>query len=61
VAAAGEIPAKLRQKYAFLWKTREEMTASERRWKWVKKEMVPADLQTLMDKLMGGKKKKENN
>jgi len=57
-ALAGEIHPKLKQKYAFLWKTREEMTASERRWKWVKKESLPMDLQTLMDKLMGGKKNK---
>lgn len=35
----------------FLWKSREEMTATERRWKWVKKESLPADLVTLMDKL----------
>ena len=27
------------------------MTATERRWKWVKKESLPADLVTLMDKL----------
>lgn len=56
--SGAEIPAKLRQKYAFLWKTREEMTASERRWKWVKKDALPADLQKIMDMLMGGKKKK---
>lgn len=33
---ADEIDTKLRKKYAFLWKEREEMTAEERRWKWVK-------------------------
>ena len=58
MTSGAEIPAKLRQKYAFLWKTREEMTASERRWKWVKKDALPADLQKIMDMLMGGKKKK---
>ena len=31
------------------------MTASERRWKWVKKEALPEDLQKLMDQLMGKK------
>ena len=54
---SAEINPKLRQKYAFLWKTREEMTASERRWKWVKKESLPADLSKLMDQLTGKKKK----
>lgn len=33
------------------------MTASERRWKWVKKEALPVDLTKLMDQLKGGKKK----
>ena len=51
------INPKLKQKYAFLWKSREEMTASERRWKWVKKEALPEDLQKLMDQLMGKKQK----
>ena len=55
-ADSSEIPAKLKQKYAFLWKTREEMTASERRWKWVKKESLPTDLVQLMDKLTKKKK-----
>ena len=54
---SAEINPKLRQKYGFLWKTREEMTASERRWKWVKKESLPTDLTKLMDQLKGGKKK----
>ena len=56
--SSAEIPAKLRQKYAFLWKTREEMTASERRWKWVKEDCLPDDLKSLMQKLKGGKQKK---
>ena len=51
-----EINAKLRKKYGFLWKTREEMTASERRWKWVKKESLPEELVKIMDLLKGGKK-----
>ena len=58
-ADSSEINPKLRQKYAFLWKSREEMTASERRWKWVKKESLPADLTKLMDQLKGGNKKQK--
>jgi len=57
VADSVEINPKLRKKYAFLWKQRDEMTASERRWKWVKKESLPSDLVELMAMLLGGKKK----
>jgi len=32
------------------------MNATERRWKWVKKESLPADLTALMDKLKKPKK-----
>lgn len=52
-----DIDPKLKNKYAFLFKTREEMTANERRWKWVRKECLPEDLSYLMEKL--SKKKKE--
>ena len=50
----------MRQKYAFIWKSREEMTATERRWKWVKQECLPEDLQKLMEQLTGKKKKKND-
>lgn len=60
VGDSSEINSKLRQKYAFLWKTREQMTASERRWKWVKKEKMPADLTALMDALTNKKGKKKD-
>lgn len=50
--------AKLKKKYAFLWKEREEMTAEERRWKWVKKENLPEDLTELIEKLSTKKQKK---
>ena len=59
--SGAEIHPKLRSKYGFLWKQREEMTASERRWKWVKKESLPVDLTKLMDQLMGSKKKKKED
>ena len=36
------------------------MTASERRWKWVKTEALPEDLKLIMDKLKGGKKAKDD-
>ena len=51
---------KLRQKYAFLWKDREEMTPAERRWKWVKKDALPKDLQMLMESLTKKKKKSKD-
>ena len=35
------------------------MTASERRWKWVKKESQPAELNKLLEQLSGNKKKKK--
>lgn len=49
MTSGAEIHPKMKQKYAFLWRSREEMTASERRWKWVKKEALPVDLSKLMD------------
>jgi len=58
IADSGEINPKLRAKYAFLFKTREEMTPTERRWKWVKKEHLPQDLKDLMEKLSKKKPKK---
>lgn len=61
MTSSAAIPAKLKQKYAFLWKTREEMTATERRYKWVKKECLPEDLQKLMDLLLGSKKKQKDD
>lgn len=54
-----EIDPKLRKKYAFLWKDREEMTPEERRWKWVKKENLPQDLNELIEKLSAKKPKKQ--
>ena len=53
-----EIDPKLRTKYSFLFKEREEMIPEERRWKWVKKETLPEDLGELMDKLSRKKGKK---
>lgn len=53
-----EVDAKLKKKYAFLWKEREEMSNEERRWKWVKKECLPDDLTELIDKLSTKKQKK---
>ena len=53
-----EIDTKLRKKYAFLWKEREEMLPEERRWKWVKKECIPEELTTLIEKLSKKKKGK---
>lgn len=54
-----EINAKLRSKYSWLWKTREEMTATERRWKWVKVESYPEELKTLIEMLKSSGKKKK--
>ena len=54
-----EIDERLKKKYAFLWKEREEMTPDERRWKWVKKENLPADLAELMERLTRPKKNKK--
>ena len=51
----GQIPEKLKKKYAFLWKQREDMTPSERRWKWVKPESYPQELKDILN--MGEKKK----
>lgn len=53
-----EVDAKLKKKYAFLWKERDEMTNEERRWKWVKKECLPDDLTELIEKLSTKKQKK---
>ena len=56
-----DIDPKVRNKYAFLFKQREEMNPIERRWKWVKKDCLPADLVALMDSLgKKGKKKKSD-
>jgi len=52
-----DIDPKLKKRYLWLWKDREEMTPEERRWKWVKKENMPADLIELMD-LLSRKKQK---
>lgn len=54
-----EIDERLKKKYAFLWKERDEMTPDERRWKWVKKENLPVDLAELMEKLTRPKKNKK--
>ena len=51
VADSKDIDPKLRKRYLWLWKEREEMTPEERRWKWVKKENMPTDLIELMDLL----------
>jgi hypothetical protein len=51
VTDSKDIDPKLKKKYLFLWKDREEMTPEERRWKWVKPEQLPVDLKELMDKL----------
>lgn len=37
------------------------MTASERRWKWVKKDALPADLVAIMDILSNKNKKKKKD
>jgi len=39
-----EIDPKLRAKYAFLFKEREMMAPSERRWKWVRRDCLPDDM-----------------
>lgn len=52
-----DIDPKLKKRYLWLWKDREEMTPEERRWKWVKKENMPTDLIELMDMLSKKKQK----
>jgi len=53
-----EIDPKIKVKYSFLFKERDEMIPEERRWKWVKKDALPEDLGELMDKLSRKKGKK---
>lgn len=53
-----EIDIKLRTKFGFLFKERDEMIPEERRWKWVKKEALPEDLSDLIEKLSRKKGKK---
>lgn len=44
---AVDVDAKLKQKYAFLFKPREEMKPDERRWKWVRKDCLPPEMQAI--------------
>mmetsp|Transcript_30851 Transcript_30851/g.22438 ORF Transcript_30851/g.22438 Transcript_30851/m.22438 type:complete len:220 (+) Transcript_30851:396-1055(+) len=37
-------------KYSFLFKPREEMTPQQRRWKWVKKECLPAEIKNILER-----------
>jgi hypothetical protein len=53
-----EIDPKIRTKFSFLFKERDEMIPEERRWTWVKKEALPEDLCELMEKLSRKKGKK---
>lgn len=57
------IDPKLKTKYAFLFKAREDLTPQERRWAWVKKEFYPGDLTQLIEALKKKKpsKKKTDN
>jgi len=50
-----EIDPKLKAKYHFLFKPREEMTPSERRWKWVRRDCLPEE----MIKIISGPKKQK--
>ena len=65
--AEGEIDPKLKVKYSFLFKERDQMLPSERRWKWVKKECYPDELAELIERLSNKKtnktkdEKKRNN
>ena len=51
------IDNKLKQKYIFLFKAREDMTPTERRWKWVRQDCLPEDMKEILQ--IGKKKKKE--
>ena len=55
--AEGEIDPKLKVKYSFLFKERDQMLPSERRWKWVKKECYPEELAELIERLSKKKTK----
>jgi hypothetical protein len=54
-----KIDSKLKIKYSFLFKDHENLTAGERRWKWVKTEYYPEDLVQLIKDLSRGKKPTE--
>jgi hypothetical protein len=47
------------KKYAFFRKERDEMTSSERRWKWVLREHWPEDMQKFFAMLETKKSKKK--
>ena len=52
---AKDVDPKLKAKYAFLFKSREDLTPQERRWAWVKISAYPEELTNLIESL---KKKK---
>jgi len=55
VVAGSSLP----KKYAFLALSREEMTPAQRRWKWVKYELLPDDMKKFVRPPKNVKKKKE--
>jgi hypothetical protein len=47
-ASGDDIDAKLKQKYIFLFKAREDMKPDERRWKWVRQDCLPDDMKKIL-------------
>ena len=52
-----DVDQKLKQRYIFLFKAREDMKPEERRWKWVRQDCLPEDMKKLLG--VGQEKKKD--
>jgi len=56
---AKDVDPKLKAKYAFLFKSREDLKPEERKWNWIKKEFYPEELTELIERLKKKPTKKD--